>query len=192
MSAIPQTIIETAQAKTKITGEELLEMGDIGRCELIEGEIINIAPTGEMHGIVEFNLGGEIRAFVRQHKLGRVSGGEVGIFIRRMPDTVRGADIVFISNERLANRGKSGFLDVAPDLIVEVLSPDDRWNQVTRKLEDYFSIGVRLVWVVDPENEIVHAYRALTDIRCFGIEDTLTGDDVLPGFTISLADVFAE
>lgn len=151
-----------------------------------------MSPTGEKHGIIEVNLGGELRTFVRQHKLGRVSGGETGIYIRRNPDTVRGADVVFISNERLARRGSSGFIDVAPDLVVEVMSPDDRWSDVTKKLEEYFSIGVRLVWVVDPESESVYAYRSLTDVRHFAKNDTLPGDDVLSGFGVSVADLFAD
>jgi len=192
MSVILEPITETALKPAPITGEELLALGDIGRCELIEGEIVTMAPTGETHGVVEFNLGSEIRAFVRKHKLGRVTGGEVGIYIRRSPDVVRAADVAFISHARYAQRAQSGFLDVAPDLIVEVMSPDDRWHQVTQKLEDYFSIGVRVVWVVVPENQTVYAYRSLTDVRRFAGEDMLTGDDVLPGFALPLAEVFAE
>jgi Uma2 family endonuclease len=194
MTVVNQPAIKVASPKveTRVTGEELLAMGDIGPCELVEGEIIKMSPTGEKHGIIEVNLGGELRTFVRQHKLGRVSGGETGIYIRRNPDTVRGADVVFISNERLARRGSSGFIDVAPDLVVEVMSPDDRWSDVTKKLEEYFSIGVRLVWVVDPESESVYAYRSLTDVRHFAKNDTLPGDDVLSGFGMSVADLFAD
>ncbi len=194
MTVVNQTAIGVAPPKveTRVTGDELLAMGDIGPCELVEGEIIKMSPTGEKHGIIEVNLGGELRAFVRQHKLGRVSGGETGIYIRRNPDTVRGADVVFISNERLARRGNSGFIDVAPDLVVEVMSPDDRWSDVTKKLEEYFSIGVRLVWVVDPESESVYAYRSLTDVRRFAKNDTLPGDDVLSGFGVSVVDLFAD
>ncbi len=168
MSAINQTVVGAApppQEKARVTGEELFAMGDIGPCELVEGEIIKMSPTGEKHGIVEFNLGGEVRTFVRQHKLGRVSGGETGIYIRRNPDTVRAADVVFISNERLAKRGNSGFIDVAPDLVMEVMSLDDRWSEVMKMLGEYFSIGVRLAWVVDLDTESIYAYRSLTDVR---------------------------
>lgn len=193
MSAVIQMKVETPEpTKTPVTGEELLAMGDIGRSELIEGEIIQMAPTGEMHGIVEINLGSELRVFVRRHKLGRVSGGEVGVYIRRMPDTVRGADILFISRERLAQRGKSGFLDVAPDLVVEIMSPDDRWSEVMKKLGEYFSIGVRLVWVVEPETQTVYAYRSLTDVRCFTRDEILVGDDILPEFALPVAEIFAD
>lgn len=194
MTVVNQTAIKVAPPKveTRVTGGELLAMGDIGPCELVEGEIIKMSPTGEKHGYVEFNLGGELRAFVRQHKLGRISGGETGIFTHRNPDTVRGADIVYISNERYAQRKSSGFLDVAPELVVEIMSPDDRWSDVTKKLEEYFSIGVRLVWVVDPESESVYAYRSPTDVRHFAKNDTLPGDDVLSGFGIAVEEIFAD
>ena len=194
MSAIKQTVADLlpTETPTRITGEELFAMGDIGPCDLVEGEIIKMSPTGEKHGMIESNFSGELRAFVRRHKLGRVSGGEVGIYTRRKPDSVRGADIVFISNERLAQRGKSGFIDVAPDLVVEIMSPDDRWNEVMRKLEEYLGIGVRLVLIVDPETESIFAYRTLTDVRRFEKNETLTMEDVLPGFSISVAELFEE
>src|SRR5690348_3035595 len=87
-----------------ITGEELYAMGNIGRCELVEGRIVPMSPTGELHGNVELAIGAEIRAFVRANNLGRVSGGEVGIYIHRNPDTIRVADVLFISNERYAQK----------------------------------------------------------------------------------------
>lgn len=194
MSAINQSIVNVSQSGTppRITGEKLFALGDIGPCELVEGEIIKMSPTGEKHGIVEINLGGELRTFVRLHKLGRVSGGEVGIYTRRNPDSVRGADIVFISNERLAQRGTSDFMDVAPDLVVEIMSPDDRWNEVTRKLEEYLEIGVRLVWIVDPETDSIFAYRSMTDVRRFEKSEMLIADDVLPGFTTPVEELFQE
>ena len=85
-----------------ITGEELLAMGDIGPCELIDGRIVHMHPTGMNMALIEFNLGSELRAFVRQRNLGRVTGGEVGIYIRRRPDRIRGADIAFVSADRQA------------------------------------------------------------------------------------------
>jgi Uma2 family endonuclease len=193
MSAgMPMTLEIPARAKTRVTGEELLALGDIGRSELIEGEIIAMPPTSDVHGNIESNIDVALKPFVRRHKLGRVMTGEVGIYIRRDPDTARGADVVFISNARLAQRGKSAFLDVAPELVVEVMSPEDRWNEVMKKLADYFSIGVRLVWVIDAETQSVYAYRSLTDVRHFTAHDTLPGDDVLPGFVLPVAEIFAD
>lgn len=185
------TIEAIATATRLISGEMFAALGDIGPCELVEGRIVAVTPPGFDHGEIEFAIGTEIRRFVREHNLGRVSGGEAGIYTRRNPDTVRGADVIFISNERYAQRTSASYLDVAPDLIVEVLSPNDRWSEVTAKLQEYFAIGVRLVWLVDPQQRRVHAYRALTEVALFTEEDTLPGEDVLPGFSMSLADIFA-
>ncbi|GAG28444.1 unnamed protein product, partial [marine sediment metagenome] len=75
-----------------LTGEELFALGDIGRAELVKGELIRMSPTGHPHGYIEVNFAIDLGLFVRQHKLGRVLGGEVGIYTSRDPDTVRGAD----------------------------------------------------------------------------------------------------
>ena len=178
--------------KRIITGEELLEMGDIGPCELIEGRIVPMAPTGDEHGSYESNFDYLLRSFVEPRKLGKIRVGEVGIYIRRNPDTVRGADVIFISTERYAQKKSSGFLDVAPDLVVEILSPNDKWTEVTQKLREYFAIGVRLVWVADPQARCVYAYRSLTDVREFTENDELPGDEVLPGFLVKVAQLFEE
>lgn len=181
------------QTEELITGEALLAMGDTHPCELIEGRIVYMSPTGFEHGSYETNFAESLRAFVRSQKLGKVVSGEVGVYTHRDPDTVRGVDAAFISHERLARRKKkSGFLDVAPELIVEVMSPDDRWSEVKQKLREYFAIGVRLVWVADPSDKTVYAYRSLTDVREFTETDALTGDDVLPGFTVSVAQLFED
>jgi Uma2 family endonuclease len=119
------------------TGPELLALGDIGPCELIEGRIVPLSPTGDLHGGYESNFAYYFRDFVRQRKVGHVRVGEVGLYIRRNPDTVRGADLAYISAERYAKRKQqSGFLDVAPELIVEIMSPDDRWVDVSEKLNE--------------------------------------------------------
>ncbi|MDW8326670.1 MAG: Uma2 family endonuclease [Anaerolineales bacterium] len=176
-----------------ITGDELLAMGDIGPCELVEGRIVPIKPTGFEHGHYEGNFFEHLKTFVKQRRPGRVVVGEVGIYTRRNPDTVRGVDAAFISYERLAQRQKKrGFLDVAPELIVEILSPDDPWSEVTQKLREYFAIGVKLVWIADPVSRTVYVYRALTDVREFGEADHLTDDDVLPGFSVPVAQLFED
>jgi Uma2 family endonuclease len=182
-----------ASVDTKtFTGEELATMGDIGPCELINGRIVPMTPTGDEHGAVETNIAAELRAFVLEHNLGKVRSGEVGIYVRRNPDTVRAADVLYISNERYAQKGPSAFLDVSPDLVVEILSPSDPWTDVTQKLRDYFTIGVRMVWVVDPKARSIYAYRSPTEIREFTENDTLPGDDILPGFSVPVARLLEE
>ena len=106
-----------------ITGEELARMPDVGPCELIEGRVVLVSPGGFDHSVATANAFRVLDAFVRSGRLGQVLTGEVGFYTRRGPDTVRGADVVFISAERLERRTRAlSFLDVAPELIVEVLS----------------------------------------------------------------------
>lgn len=179
--------------ETPVTGDELLAMGDIGPCELVEGRIVLMSPTGFTHGNYELTFGENLKRFVKQNKLGKVAVGEVGIYTQRDPDTIRAADVAFISHERLARQKRQkGFLEVAPELVVEVMSPDDRWQEVTQKLREYFGIGVKLVWVAEPATKTVYAYRSLTDIQEFTEADTLICEDVLPGFSVPVADLFEE
>lgn len=193
MNTINQSInVSQTGIQPRITGEELFALGDIGPCELVEGEIVKMSPTGNKHGNIESNIDFVLGQFVRLHKLGHVRVGEVGIYIRRNPDTVRGADVAFISNERYAKIQSRSFIDVAPDLIVEIMSPEDRWNEVTRKLEEYLGIGVRLVWIVDPETESIFAYRSMTDVRRFEKSEMLAAEDILPGFATPVEELFKE
>jgi Uma2 family endonuclease len=186
--AIMATVNSPAQTRL-ITGEELLAMEGIGPCELIDGRIVPMSPAGDEHGFVEFNLGAQLHQFVRKHRIGRLLGGETGIYIRRDPDRVRAADILVISKARLPQlTGK--FLEVTPELIVEVMSPNDTWEAVRQKLADYFSIGVEQVWVVEPKNRKVLIYRSSTDVEEFGEGDTLAGTGIVEGFRLDVAAIF--
>lgn len=149
-----------------------------------------MSPTGPDHGAIEFNVAHEIRK--ASGGLGRVLVGEVGLYIRRDPDTVRAADVIFISTERYQRRAARGFLDVVPELIVEVLSPGDSWLNTTEKLRDYFSIGVAQVWVVNPDARSVFVYRSLTDVREVAEHDTLTAPDILPALAVNVSTLFAD
>jgi len=185
--------IAVAPDKTElITGEELLAMGDIGPCELIDGRIVPMSPAGVEHGLIESNLASELRVFVRQYRLGWVMSGGVGIYTGHNPDRVRGADVVFISKKRATDQPGKGFLETAPDLVVEVMSPHDRWQEVHQKIEEYFAIGVRWVWVVEPENRAVRIYRSTTEVQKLSEGDTLEGEGPLAGFTLPVAEIFVK
>lgn len=173
-----------------ITGEELARLTGVERSELINGRIVFMSPTADAQAGYEGNFYAALRSFVLAHHLGKVRVGEVGIYIRRNPDTIRAADVLYISHERYANKRSASYLDVAPDLVVEVLSPGDSWSDVMQKLRDYFSIGVRLIWVADPGASTVYAYRSLTDVHEFAEQAELPGDDVLPGFSVKVAELF--
>jgi Uma2 family endonuclease len=179
--------------KKLITAEAFAEMTGIGRAELVEGRIIEMPPPKDRHGAVENNFSFFITSFARQHELGKVRVGESGVLIRRNPDTVRGMDVVFISNERWEKQpDEEGYHAIAPDLIVEVLSPNDSWSAVMKKLREYFEIGVRLVWVADTDARLVYTYRSPTDVREFKEGEELVGEEVLPGFRAAVSELFAD
>lgn len=185
-AAKPQSI----EPDSPLTGDELFAMGDVGRSELVKGELILMSPTGHPHDYYEGNFFAALHTFVRPEKLGRVLVGEVGIYTARNPDTVRGADVVFISNERMAQVQSASYLDVAPELVVEILSPDDRWSEIQDKLAEYFNIGVQMVWVANPKQQQVHVYRSLTEMEIVNVDEVLTGGDLLSGFSVSVAELF--
>ncbi len=151
-----------------------------------------MTPTGYRHGDVEGNIYLALKNFVRQHKLGKVMVGEVGIYTGRDPDTIRGADVLYISHERYAKVQSSSFLDVAPELVVEVLSPGDRWSQVMQKLEEYFNIGVLMVWIADPDTQNIYSYRSLTNVSHFSAGQQLLGDEILSGFETPIDELFED
>lgn len=180
------------QTEPIITGEELAALSDAGPCELVAGSIVPVTPTSDEHGGYEANIASILLSFVRTHGLGKVRSGEVGVYTRRNPDTIRAVDVLFISHERYDRKGATSFLDVPPDLIVEILSPGNSWSETIQKLREFFSIGVRLVWLIDPSSQSVFAYRSLTDVREFTIDDHLPGDDVLPGFRVAVREIFVD
>lgn len=103
---------------------------------------------------------------------------------------MRAADLVLISKERHAQRNPKGFLDVAPELVVEILSPGDRRGEVMEKLDDYFAMGIDLIWIVDTEHRYVLAYRSLREVERFDEGDLLVEEEIFPGFALPVADLF--
>lgn len=173
-----------------ITAEEFARWPDEGRCELVHGKIVHLTASRPLHGLIEVRLGSRLFTYADSTGRGVVLGGEVGLWVRRNPDSVRGADLVFISRERYTSHNPKGFLDVAPELVIEILSPDDRRGEVMEKLEDYFAMGVDLVWIVDPEHRYVFAYRSLMEVERFEEGDLLTDEEILPGFSLLVAELF--
>ena len=177
--------------ETLLTGEDLLQMGDIGPCELIDGRVVSMSPTGGEHAFIEFYLGAELARFARKVRPGWVLGGEVGIYVQRNPDTVRAADVAFLSKERVPDRPSVGFLEIAPELIIEVMSPKDRWQDLRRKIEAYFGIGVEQVWIVEPEDRAMLVYTSPMEKKKFVSGEQLIGEGTLEGFVLGVADLFA-
>lgn len=172
-----------------ITGDELARMPDHELIELIDGRIVPLSPTNPEHGRLEVKISALLYSFVSAQNLGLVMGGEVGIFTRSNPDRVRGADVAFISHAHYDRRTKTrGFLDVAPELVVEILSPER--PDTDQRVVEYLAIGVRLGLVVDPAARTIAAHRLNEAVRLYSERDVVPCDDALPGFTLPVADVF--
>jgi Uma2 family endonuclease len=172
------------------TAEQLLRAGDIGRCELVRGELHMMIPPGFEHGRITMKLSWPIANHVEEHGLGTVVAAETGFLLSRNPDTVRAPDIAFVR----AARGpgpERGYFPGAPDLAVEVLSPDDRPGYVRDKVAEWLEAGALAVWVVDPRERTVTVHAPPTDPRVLHAADTLDGGDVLPGFALAVRDIFS-
>jgi Uma2 family endonuclease len=124
-----------------ITADELLAMGDIGRCELIYGELVMMSPAGVPHGVVAGRFARFLGEFVDARGLGLVLGAETGFKVESDPDLVRAPDASFIRRERLGSRLPRGFFDGVPDLAVEVVSPDDSRREVSEKVNMWLAHG---------------------------------------------------
>jgi Uma2 family endonuclease len=179
------------ETETKLlTGEAFFELGDIGSCELVDGKVVAMTPPGGGHGGLQSRLVVELGIFLRHEKRGHLVSGETGIFTRRNPDKVRGMDIAFISYQRLPGPLPKQYLEVAPELVVEIVSPNDSWSYVRQKIKEYFAIGVERVWIVDPDDQTVLMYRSETTHESLGVGDTLVGEGPLAGFSMPVAAVF--
>lgn len=176
-----------------VTADELLAMPDDGyRYELVKGKLIRMAPAGSEHGEVAMDLAGPLHQHVKKHNLGKVYAAETGFKLESDPDTVRALDIAFVRLERVRQTGRpKGFWPGAPDLAVEVVSPGDTVSEVEEKVAEWLESGSRMVWVVGPKLHTVTVYRSLTDIVTLTEKDKLDGRDVVPGFIINVADIFA-
>jgi Uma2 family endonuclease len=135
------------------------------------------------------NLGAELRAYVKQTDAGVVLAAETGFKLQTDPDTVRAPDVAFVAKGREPPPDARGFADGAPDLAVEVLSPDDPPGDVLAKVADWLSAGTRLVWVVDPLRHAARVYRQDGSETIVTADGTLEGEDVLPGFACPFASI---
>ena len=172
------------------TAEELFELPDDGmRHELVEGELRTMTPAGGEHGRVSLRLGARILEHVEEHDLGAAFAAETGFVLNRGPDTVRAPDVAFVCGDRLQAAPSWGFPELAPDLVVEVVSPSDRASEVASKAAMWLDAGVRLVWVVDPQARLAAVHHPGGLVTVLREDGVLDGEDVLPRFRLPLASV---
>lgn len=173
-----------------MTAEELERVSLPGKsAELIGGRLIVSEPPGTNHGRVAATLGFLVSAFVRQHELGDVFAQDTGFKIESNPDTVRAPVLAFVARDRRPQLPRRGYAPLAPDVIAEIVSPDDSPGKVLAKISAWLEAGVRLAWVIDPERSVAQVYRPDGSVSYVAADGELDGEDVLPGFTCALVDI---
>src|SRR6267142_41505 len=173
-----------------VTAAELLHTNIPNkRTELVRGRLIVREPAGYNHGRVTMNLTVRLGAHVEGAGAVQLVAAETGCTVCRAPDTVRAPDVAFVRRDRLPDPATTGFPEMAPDLVVEVLSPEDRPGETLAKVGDWLEAGVGLVWVIDPQRRLARIYRADGTESLLAESDALDGEDVLPGFTCPLGAI---
>ena len=160
--------------------------------ELVEGVIVDMSRPGWEHGEILMALASPIYEHVRQNDLGRVAVGDTGFLLERREDgrdTVRGLDLAFVRKERASKNLSTGWTTIAPDLAVEIISPGNRAADIQLKIRQLLNAGATLIWIVYPELRTVVVHTP-SGSRTLGDADALSGGEVLPGFEITIRDVF--
>jgi len=177
---------------TPVTADELLRLVDDSmRYELISGELTMMSPAVWRHGELVFRLSLLIGRHVEQQDLGRCFGAETGFLLARKPDTVLAPDIAFISQENLPEQEpEQAYWPGAPDLVVEVRSPQESDARVFEKTARWIAAGAQVVWDVNPAAATVTISGPATEPVVLVREETLQGGEVLPGFSVALKTIF--
>jgi len=168
-----------------MTADELLRMKKDGyRHELVRGELKTMPLAGEEHSRISTNIATELRLYTQQKLLGR-GYGPVGFLLFQDPDTVRAPDASFVRAERVVRTPK--YYPGAPDLAVEVMSPEETWPEILEKVDDYLRAGTQVVVIVDPPRKHVEIHRPSGVTK---VDDGLAVEDVVPGWRLPLSDLF--
>ena len=164
---------------------------DLGPCELIDGEVVLMSPGGFGRSACVGNIHFVIRSFIEGKSLGHVLTSELGLHVRRQPPRSRGADVAYISYNRLPKENPPwGFLTVPPELIVELSRDDITWQKVEEKIADYHAFGVDEVWYVDPEARTLRRFPRSGTPSVIHDGDFVDGGVILPGFRVPLTRFF--
>lgn len=170
-----------------MTAEEFAQRDPDTREELVRGRVVPLVAPKPLHGVIAAKITARLVSFVEAHDLGYVLA-ESGYILERGPDTVRSPDVAFLSFTRLPGRTlPEHWPELAPDLVVEVISPSERPRYVREKVGHWFGAGARRVWLLYPRSRSVYVLRSPADVQILGPDDTLSGDDVLPGFSCPVA-----
>jgi Uma2 family endonuclease len=189
---LPAWRIRNMPAPGTATEDDVLEIEqrEDRLCELVDGVLVE-KTVGYEESCLTVDLITLLNGFVKAHKLGKVSGPDG--MVRLFPGLVRIPDVAFASSKRFSQRrGSRKLPDLVPDLAVEVLSEDNTAKEMSRKLDDYFNAGVRLVWFVDPRKRTVEVFSGKKSSKLLQEHETVAGGKVLPGFSLPLKELFAD
>ncbi len=176
------------------TAEDLFLMASDERYELFRGELIPMAPPpGALHGSVTNRLATFISSHVLEHDLGECFTAGTGFLLEREPDTVLAPDFAFVAKDRMPEAiPERGYIPVAPDLVVETRSPSDTAREAQLKADLWFALGARVVWELDPRARVLTEKRSGAAVRTLGLDDTLSLDDLFPGFALPMRKIFRD
>ncbi len=158
--------------------------------ELERGEVVEMSRPGERHGFVCLNVGRILANYTFEKRRGYACSNDTGLILERDPDTVRGPDVLLYDQAKRYDDLNPRYSERMPTLAVEVLSPNDKWGKVTRRITDLLRRGIAVIWLVDPEGRSVTVYRPSQLPQVFEGTDELQGDPELPGFRCRVADFF--
>jgi Uma2 family endonuclease len=176
-----------------MTAEQLERVQIPGKStELVRGRLVVREPPGTFHGNVAARLLLRLGAFVEANDLGEVFAQDTGFRIASDPDTVRAPDVAFVARDRLGAVASRGYARMAPDVIAEILSPDDKPGDVIAKIREWLAAGVRLAWLLDPDRRSARVYRPDGSVSEMDQHGALDGEAVLPGFRCWLRDVYRD
>jgi Uma2 family endonuclease len=185
--------MSVASEKKVWTDEEFMALPDDGgRYELVDEQVVDMGNSGMEHGNISAYLCGLIELYVRPKKLGVTCDSSTAFTLKS--GNKRSPDVSFVSKERLQGlrRLPKGFFQGAPDLAIEVISPSNTFEEIYTKLVEYFDNNCRVVWVINPDERSVVVYRQPQPDRLLKMTDSLDGEEVIPGFTLPVAQLFAE
>ncbi len=175
---------------TLMTAEDLLELQDGLRHELIRGELTTMTPSGSPHGRCVIRITRILSNYIIDQNLGEAFAAETGFLIQTDPDTVLAPDFAYVSKARIPSPFPKGFFPGAPDLAVEVLSPHDRAVEVDDKIQKWLDTGALHVWVVNLNRRTITIHRKNNHPRVLRAADKIDDADLFPGFTANVDDLF--
>ena len=182
--------MSTATVPKTWTDQEFMAIPGDEQYELVNGALIEMGNSGMLHGELGSFLGGSLSLYVRAHKLGVVCDSSTAFTLKS--GNRRSPDVSFVAKERLQGLKSlpRGFFQGSPDLAVEILSPNNTIAEIHSKIVEYFDNETRLIWVIHPDEQFVLVYHTVRPKHLLQLQDSLDGEDIIPGFSLPMQDLF--